>query len=356
MKLMRFVIAILIILFAFAAIPATSAQDWNSPTTLFFTEDGSFSVELYEGWYADGDASGLRVTNNENLLEDGALPTTSGDLVVELKSPSISDLENLGLTTDASLPEIAMTLQPSFTEGLSNITFSEIEEWDDGFELGAFMTFQSDAVEGFIAVAIPSYTRLDMLTSVYIVSPKGELDNALETGIDAISDVQFSPPLSEAFVSNNSGLAFNYPAGLEVFENYGGPVFLADSPDTIKSMINQNSFGEGEIRFMVIVQNDTGISLDEETLKGIATNLAEQVTSDTSQDEKTIEESRMLVSDYLVGTIAFTEFSTGYVRGGVLSVNNQGVLHSVVFMGDWGVGNNLLLRAINISNSITISQ
>lgn len=349
MKLQRFFALILALVFVFAAFAPVRAQDDATPTTFFITEDGAFSAELPEGWYAAGSVDGLQVSNNEALLSAETFEVTeSGDLAFLVIPLPEAGLVGIGLSADATILEVATTLGPRFAD--ETTTVGEPEAVADDV---ARMTLADDINDGVVYVAddlAPSYLGMVVMAAV-----KGEMTEEAEIEILTIlSDVNFSLPLDEPFISGDDGLIFSYPTDWVINDIGGGVALVFDSQTTLDNAGAEADIVEGETRIGIIGIQPANVpaELTEETLQAFAVQATTELASG-SENNPVVGEPEVLENEVFPGGfVVYVPVTSDIAEGGVFLVNNAGVLHVVLFSGALDEGDRAFGTALNIATSV----
>lgn len=350
----------------FVGIGGVRAQDDATATTTFFmTEDGAFSVQLPEGWYAGGDAGWLTVSNNADFtnLNDVAVKE-AGDYSFVVTPASRNEMDTSLISVDATILEIATIVAPYFAESDPNIVIGEAESLTDSV---ARVTLSNDEHDVVLYVAdhlAPGYFSVTGMATV-----KGELTEEAEAMmLDILQTVHYSLPLDQTYVVPDNGVTFSYPADWKANENDFGTVIFADSQNTLDNVFagKDPAPGEFSIYGVPISPGDTPTDLSGE---GMQTFLYEFVTKNVSARDvhpvvgATIDDTHPVVGEVqllenealLGGMIAFVPVINDISEGGFFLVNDEGVLWIVLFAGAPNEGSQLFGTALAIANSITFT-
>ncbi|KAB2865348.1 MAG: hypothetical protein F9K46_03850 [Anaerolineae bacterium] len=349
MKLQRFFALILALVFVFAAFAPVRAQDDAAPTSFFITEDGAFSVELPEGWYAAGDLSGLQVSNNEALLSAESFEVTeSGSLAFLVLPLSDVDLEGFGLTVESPILEIGTAFAPLFADETTNV--GEPEEVADGVARISVADATNDGVVYVADDLAPGYIGVAIMAAL-----KGEMTEEAELEILTIlSDVNFSLPLDEPFISGDDGLSFSYPTDWVINDIGGGVALVFDSQTTLDNAGAEADIVEGETRIGIIGIQPANVpaELTEETLQAFAVQATTELAS-SSENNPVVGEPELLENEVFPGGfVVYVPVSSDIAEGGVFLVNNEGVLHVILFSGALDEGDRAFGTALNIATSV----
>lgn len=339
----------------FVGIGGVRAQDDATPTTTFFmTEDGAFSVQLPEGWYAGGDAGWLAVSNNPDFtnLNDLAVKE-AGDYTFLVTPASRNEMDTAQISADATILEIATFLAPFFASSDPTAVIGEAESLSDSV---ARVTLSNDEHDAVLYVAdhlAPGYFSATMMAAT-----KGELTEETEAMMfDILQTVHYSLPLEQTYVVPDNGVTFSYPADWKANENDFGTVIFADSQNTLDNVLagNDPAPDEFSIYAVPISPGDTPTDLSGE---GMQTFLYEFVTKlvSTRDVHPVVGEVQLLENETLLGgMIAFVPVTNDISEGGFFLVNDGGVLWIVLFAGAPNEGSQLFGTALAIADSITFT-
>ncbi|MBZ0319015.1 MAG: hypothetical protein K8L91_21545 [Anaerolineae bacterium] len=364
MKLHRYLLTALAL--TFVGIGGVHAQvDSTTTTTLFMTEDGAFSVQLPEGWYADGDAEWLAVSNNPDVTDPNNLAMMkSGDYLSLVVPVARAAMDTSQIAADATILEIATVLAPTFTNSDSTTVVGEVQSLSDWVARVALADDENDGV-----VYVADYLAPDYFSVTVMAAVKGELTEEAEAMmLDVLQTVHYSLPLEQTYVVPDNGVTFSYPADWKANENDFGTVIFADSQNTLDNVFagNDPAPGEFSIYAVPISPGDTPSDLSGE---GMQTFLHEFVTKLVSPRDVhpvvgvTIEDTHPVVGEaqlleneaLLGGMIAYVPVTNDISEGGFFLVNDGGVLWIVLFAGAPNEGDQLFGTALGIANSITFT-
>lgn len=350
MKLQRFLIIALTLALAFAIIAPARAQDDTATTTLYITEDGAFSVQLPEGWYAAGDVSGLQIANDEAALtSDNFEITESGDLGLIIIPLAKADLAGFGLAEDATILDVATALAPNFAGEDGTTTVGDPESLADTV---VRLTIVDDTNDGVIYVAdnlAPGYLGIAIMAA-----PKGEMTEDAEAEIlGLLTDLNYSLVLDQTFEAADGALTFSYPTDWVTTDVGGAVAALTDSQTTLDNMDAGTDIAAGESRLAVIgiAPANAPADLSPEGLQAFAVQAATELAS-SSESNPVMGDPELLENEALVGgSVVYVPVSSDIGEGGIFLVNNEGVLHLVLFSGAVDEGNRVYGTALNIANS-----
>lgn len=364
MKFHRYLLIALAL--TFVRIGGVHAQDDATATTTFFmTEDGAFSVQLPEGWYAGGDAEWLVVSNNPDLtyLNDLAV-TEAGDYTFLVTPASRNEMDTSLISADATILEIATFLAPFFASADPTAVIGEAESLTDSVARVTLSNDEHDAVMYVADHLAPGYFSVTIMGAV-----KGELTEEAEAMmLNILQTVHYSLPLEQTYVVAANGVTFSYPADWKANENDFGTVIFADSQNTLDNDIAGKGPAPGEFSIFTVPLSpgDTPSDLSGE---GMQTFLHEFVTKVVSTTDVhpvvgvTIEDTHPVVGEVqllenetlLGGMIAYVPVTNDISEGGFFLVNDNGVLWIVLFAGAPDEGSQLFGTALAIANSITFT-
>ena len=353
MKMHRFLILALTLVFMTTVFAPVRAQDdTTAATTFYLADDGSFSVKLPEGWFAVGDATGLFGTTNEALLANDNLEVTeSGDRAFLVIPLSTADLADLGIAPEATILEIATTLAPNFGDSDGSTEIGQPESLAEGV---ARMTIADDINDGVIYVVdnlAPGYIGIGIMAAV-----KGEMTEEVEIGILGIfAEINFSLPLDEPFLAADNAVGFSYPTDWVMNDFGGGVALLFDSQTTMDNSMADADIAPGESRIALIGIDPANVpaELTPDTLKAFAVQVATELTA-SSEHNPVVGEPDLLENELLVGgSVVHVSITSDIGEGGVFVVNNAGALYVVLFSGVLNEGNRLFGTALNIANTAT---
>lgn len=364
MKFHRYLLTALAL--TFAGIGGVRAQeDATTTTTFFMTEDGRFSVQLPDGWYAGGDAGWLAVSNNPDFtnLNDLAVKE-AGDYSFLVTPASRNEMDTSLISADATILEIATIVAPYFAESDPTAVIGEAESLTDSV---ARVTLSNDEHDAVLYVAdhlAPGYFSATMMAAT-----KGEMtDEAEAMMLNILQTVHYSLPLEQTYVVPDNGVTFSYPADWIADDDGFGTVIFADSQNTLDNVLagKDPAPGEFSIYAVPISPGDTPSDLSGE---GMQTFLYEFVTKIVSATDVhpvvgvTIEDTHPVVGEaqlleneaLLGGMIAYVPVTNDISEGGFFLVNDGGVLWIVLFAGAPNEGSQLFGTALGIANSITFT-
>lgn len=353
MKLQRYLLTALAL--TFVGIGGVHAQeDATKTTTFFMTDDGAFSVQLPDGWYAGGDAGWLTVSNNADFtnLNDVAVKE-AGDYSFVVTPVSRNEMDTSLISADATILEIATIVAPYFAESDPNVVIGVAESLTDSV---ARVTLSNDEHDAVLYVAdhlAPGYFSATMMGAT-----KGELTEETETMMfDILQTVHYSLPLEQTHLISSNGTTFFYPTDWVVVDDGSGTVIFADSQTTIDNFMNEQdpAPGESSIYALRIAPEDTPSDLSGESMK---TFLQEFVTGivATSDKNPVVGEVKLLENEALLGgMIAYVPVTNDISEGGFFLVNDRGVLWIVLFAGAPNEGSQLFGTALALADSITFT-
>lgn len=343
--------ALLILTLLLLAIAPTTTYAQTDETTLWFSEDGHFMVELPAGWSADVQSQAgmqqLQIANRENMASTSGPAFESGDRALSVLAIPQADFVKSNLSPEEAFADFAESFMTVFMEAAGGEVTSELVIEGNLAELEGSIP-QFDLYIRGVETFAPDY--FGMFT---LLTPTGELTTDAREELLAVADtIQYSPPLDEQYQADDAALTFSFdhPTEWEVFqENFERLPLVGIQRELTYSATNDEEPLPWVLMlgaFPPIAMAELDFSSSEAIEAGvlnIVTGIANSFGDDLTFDEPVFLEFP-LAEDL---TIAHLVFSGKLSEGGVLLFYDGEQAWVTVYASNLDKGHRLLLLALN---------